>query len=66
MISRLLEVKSSVVSVCEEIGWESQSSYQWKQLEVIEQLLKLFAQYSYNINSWRRKYYIGNSNVTGT
>ena len=46
MISRLLEVKSSVVSVCEELGWESLSSYQWKQLEVIEQLLKPFAQYT--------------------
>ena len=46
MISWLLEVKSSVVSVCEELGWKSLSSYQWKQLEVIEQLLKPFAQYT--------------------
>ena len=47
MISWLLEVKSSVVSACEELGWESLSSYRWKQLEVIEQLLKPFAQYTY-------------------
>ena len=46
MITRLLELKSSVVSVCEDLGWESLSSYQWKQLESIEQLLKPFAQYT--------------------
>ena len=46
MISRLLEIKASVVSVCEELGWECLSSYQWKQLESVENLLKPFAQYT--------------------
>ena len=39
MITRLMELKFSVVSVCEDLGWENLSSYQWKQLESIEQLL---------------------------
>ena len=46
MITRLLELKSSVISVCEDLGWECLSSYQWKQLESIEFLLKPFAQYT--------------------
>ena len=63
MILRLLEVKSSVVSVCEELGWESLSSYQWKQLEAIEQLLKPFAQYT-TLTSGEGN--TSNSSVTGT
>ena len=48
MISRLLEVKSAVISVCEELGWNDQtlSNLQWKQLEMTEKLLKPFAQYT--------------------
>ena len=46
MISRLLEIKASVISVCEELGWDCLSSYQWKQLESVEHLLKPFAQYT--------------------
>ena len=47
MINRLLEAKSSVISVCEELGWNDQtlSNLQWKQLEMTEKLLKPFAQY---------------------
>ena len=48
MISRLLEVKSSLISVCEELGWNAQilSNLQWKQLEMTEKLLKPFTQYT--------------------
>jgi len=48
MISCLLEVKSSVVSVCEELGWNTLtlSNFQWRQLEMTEKLLKPFAQYT--------------------
>ena len=48
MISRLLEVKASLISVCEELGWNAQtlSNLQWRQLEITEKLLKPFAQYT--------------------
>ena len=47
MITRLLEVKSAVISVCEELGWNDQtlSNLQWKQHEMREKLLKPLAQY---------------------
>ena len=48
MIFRLLEVKSSLISVCEELGWNAQAltNFQWRQLEITEKLLKPFAQYT--------------------
>ena len=48
MISRLLEVKSSLICVCEELGWNALtlSNLQWRQLEMTEKLLKPFVQYT--------------------
>ena len=48
MISRLLEVKSFLVSVCEELGWNTQilSNFQWRPLEMTESLLKPFTQFT--------------------
>ena len=48
MISRLIEVKSFLVAVCEELGWNAQtlSNLQWRQFETTEKLLKPFAQYT--------------------
>ena len=48
MISRLLEVQSSLVSVCKELGWNALtlSDFQWRQLEMTEKLLKPFAQHT--------------------
>ena len=41
MISRLLEVKPSLISVCEELGWNAQTltNFQRRQLEITEKLL---------------------------
>ena len=41
MISRLLEVKPSLISVCEELGWNAQTrtNFQWRQFEITEKLL---------------------------
>ena len=48
MISHLLEVKVSLNSVCEELGWnaETLTNLQWRTLEMTEKLLKPFAQYT--------------------
>jgi len=48
LISRLLEVKLPLNSVCEELGWsaEALSNLQWRTLEMTEKLLKPFAQYT--------------------
>ena len=48
MISQLLEVKSSVIFLCNKLGWnsESLSNSQWKQIEITERLLEPFAQYT--------------------
>ena len=41
MLSRLLEVKPSLISVCEELGWNAQTrtKFQWRQLEITQKLL---------------------------
>ena len=48
MISHLFEMKSSLISVCEKLGWNALtlSNLQWRQLEMTEKLLKPFAQYT--------------------
>lgn len=46
MIERVLEVKASLITVLEELEWDSLATSEWKILEGIKSLLQPFAQFT--------------------
>ena len=46
MISRLLEVRTELSNVLQELSWNNLQNSEWKQLENLHSLLKPFAKYT--------------------